>query len=134
MREWMRAIAIVFLSGCVNPQAFQPPPENQERWHKTGATNTEIVIALLECGDTSPRAPFRDAPDMTLNEVVLMKICMEANGFTSDLYGSSQSYCKRLNSPPPACQLGTPAPLRDVNKRLNSVFCRTYVRADVCIP
>lgn len=124
----------LLLASCVNPMAFQPPPDEQDLWHKAGSSNTEIVKALLECGDTSPRARFNTDPGMTRNETALMLLCMEASGFTSDFDHSSKGFCKSLQSQPWACQGDTPAPSRDVNRRLNSAFCHAYPKADVCVP
>lgn len=124
-------VAVASLNGR---EPFQPPPSDEERWHKPGANSTEITSALLECGDVSPRsARFKNEPRMTPNEVVLMNLCMEASGFTSDFEASAIGYCTRLPiSKPAACEPGTPAPARDVSKRLNSAFCNAYPKADVC--
>ncbi len=106
-------------------------------WGKAGATNTEVVKALLECGDTSPRAPFHGAPNMTLEQSVMMSLCMEADGFRSNYENSTEGFCKRnssVNPPILACRRGTQAPARNVNKRINSVFCHVYPKADVCAP
>jgi hypothetical protein len=129
-------LGALLLAGCVNPQAFQPPPSAEELWHKTGATNDEITKALLECGSVSPRtARFKNEPRMTPNENVLMRLCMEANGFTSDFENSSKGFCKRWSSESlQACRPGTPAPARDPNKRISSEFCHAFPRAKVCIP
>jgi hypothetical protein len=137
MRAWTVAVAgAVLLMGCVNPQAFQPPPTDEELWHKAGATSSEITKALLECGDVSPRrSRFNNEPKMTPNEIVLMDLCMAASGFTSNFDDSADGYCKRWPGPKPsACAPGTPAPARDVAKRLNSAFCHAYPKADVCTP
>lgn len=79
-------------------------------------------------------APVLRGATMTQNESVLMRLCMEANGFTSNFEDSSKGFCKGWHSPPPACQPGTPAPARDVNMRLSSAFCHAYPKARVCIP
>lgn len=132
---WTLLGAGAAVSSASGRQPFQPPPEDQDRWHKAGATNTEVVKALLECGDTSPRAPFSGAPAMTANEVVLMKLCMQESGFTADYDASAEGYCKSEPLPrSTACELGTQAPAREVNKRLSSAFCHFYPRADACAP
>lgn len=48
--------ALIVLSGCFGYQPFQPPPDDQDLWKKDGATNTDIVKALLERGNRQPRA------------------------------------------------------------------------------
>ena len=132
---WSLLATGVAVGGVSGRQPFQPPPSGEERWHKVGATGDEVTKALLECGDVSPRATrFKGEPTMTQNESVLMRLCMEANGFTSDFEDSSKGFCKGWHSPPPACQPGTPTPARDVNMRLSSAFCHAYPKAHVCIP
>jgi hypothetical protein len=131
----MISVALLFFSGCFGYKPFQPPPDDQDRWRKSGATNTEIVKALLECGDSSPRARFNGDPGMTPNEIVLSILCMEASGFTSDFDDSAKGFCQGWSDLKlSGCQPGTKAPTRDVNRRLDSAFCHAYPKADVCIP
>ncbi|MFK2902214.1 hypothetical protein ISP15_17945 [Dyella jejuensis] len=125
-------IATFILIGCFGFKPFQPPPDPDKRWRKPGATDTEIVAALLECGVPTPRGPnIKVRVTMTTDEVALSKLCMEHSGFTSDFDDSWSGYClkfKDINS----CGLGTKAPSRDKNKRLNSQFCKSFPNADVC--
>lgn len=126
--------AAIMLTGCFGFKPFQPPPDPDERWRKPGATNTEIVVALLECGVPNPRGPnHRLRVVMTPDEVALSKLCMENAGFMSDFDDSWEGYCKNfkeINS----CKPGARPPIRDVNKRLNSRFCEMFPRADACLP
>jgi hypothetical protein len=124
--------AMPLLAGCFGYEPFQPNPDPDQRWRKTGATNTGIVAALLECGVPDPRGPdHRIRVDRTPDEVALSKLCMENAGFVSDREDSWSGYCKYFKAID-SCRKGTQAPHRDINKRLNSQFCQVFPRADVC--
>lgn len=138
---WTLLAAGLATSSVAGHKPFQPPLDEEERWHKEGATSTEITRALLECGVQQPRAPLplsarNNLPSFTPNDGALAAHCMEASGFKSDYEGSWHGYCAGWHnvSQYPACASDAPAPQRNVRKRLNSEFCRVYPRADVCIP
>ena len=122
-------IMSMLLSGCLGFKPFQPPPYAYEYWVKPGATEADVGKALLECGAN----PMMDKRyPVTLNEAVLAALCMEANGFKSNLDGPwRNAFCI---DGAPACRPGTPAPLRDPNKRINSVYCHDFPRSSACRP
>ena len=132
----MKAIFVLITSsmlvGCFGFKPFQPPPDPDKRWRKNGATNTEIVAALLECGMPSPRGPnHKIRVTMTAGDIALYKLCMEHAGFTPDYDDSWEGYCKNFKEVD-SCKPGTLPPTRDINKRLNSQFCKEFPHADVC--
>jgi hypothetical protein len=124
--------AVPLLAGCVGYEPFQPPPGQDQRWKKDGATDTEIVNALLECGVSTPRgANSKIRITTTPDEVALSRLCMEHAGFVSDFGDSWAGYCRNFRGVD-SCKTGTMAPRRDINKRLNSQFCKIFPNADVC--
>jgi hypothetical protein len=125
--------AAILLCGCFGFKPFQPPPSGNERWRKSGATEPDVTAALLECGYLEPRGRVPGLNvSMSVNDDILGRLCMEKSGFVSDPEDSAEGYCKILRNEPVACQPGTPAPSRDVNKRLSSQFCKRFPCADVC--
>lgn len=139
-RALMTIPSLVAFAGCLGYQPFQPPPDEQERWKKVGATNTEIVKTLLECGNRQPRAalPYgvrKELPPFDPNDGASERHCMEADGYVTDSDNSWRGFCRGWEDENlPACASNAPIPKRSVSTRLNSVFCRTYPRADACSP
>ncbi|UXV80328.1 hypothetical protein [Xanthomonas oryzae] len=126
---------IFMLSGCAGFVPLQPNPDEYERWSASGASQVDVMKAMLECGYTTP---FRIA-DRELNiypssnEVALIVRCMEGSGFLYD--GSSLNYCKDKGFRElPACQLDAPVRRRELSRRVNSPFCKKYTKADACKP
>jgi hypothetical protein len=131
----------VLVSSIAGREPFQPPPDEQDRWQKDGATNTDIVTALLECGDQQPRAllPYgvrKNLPPFTPNDEAMERHCMEAAGYVTNHDNSWRGYCGRQHDSEqyPACAPNATIPQRSANKRLASEFCRVYPKADVCLP
>ena len=123
---------VVILGGCLGYKPFQPPPPPSESWTKAGTSEADVAAALLECGFPQPRGrvPGRQQ-EMSLDEDALALLCMERSGFVARYGNSYSSFCRNFKGVS-ACQAGTPAPLRDVNKRLSSQFCKRFPHADVC--
>lgn len=131
-RSLIAFLLAVNLDGCFGYKPFQPPPSPSESWSKAGASETDVASALLECGVAQPRGRVLGLQErMTPDENALALLCMEHSGFLPKYGNSYADYCsnsKDISS----CQPGTPAPPRDVNKRLNSQFCKRFPHADVC--
>ena len=125
----LMTITTVFLDGCFGFKPFQPPPYEYENWDKLGATEADVGKALLECG----LGPINNKKYLfTLNDAALASLCMEAEGFRWKLKEPWRHlFCF---DGAPACRPGTPAPLRDPNKRFNSVYCHDFPRSSACQP
>jgi hypothetical protein len=119
------------LTACFGYKPFQPNPFEYERWSKAGEEETNVRKAMLECGYPSPNG-VRDrmvSMSATPDDVVMMYRCMTNSGYLYD--GKNYDVCG-TESGLASCQPGVPAPSRDVNKRLNSQFCKRFPHADVC--
>ena len=107
-----------------------------ERWQKPGAKKIEIKKALLECGATDPfgdiKAFVPEDRDEHLNLWVNANNCMRKDGFL-EKPGLESSICSSF-SYLPACQTNPVISGRNSKRRLESKFCKTYQKADVCQP
>lgn len=125
---------IILIAGCRS--AFKPPPYNYERYHKPGTTETDTMKVLLECGAIDPLGDLRLNPDesyqMKIERAAFAEICMANDGF---MLIRGRSLCKGI----PTLQACKPEnahliPSRDINRRLNSPYCKSYPKARACQP
>lgn len=140
-------LILALLAGCNIRQSFQPPLYNYESFQKPGATEVDVMKALLECGMVDPIGDLRlgySNPDwnkITNKEYQELKesttyaeLCMFNDGFKLTPKANS-AVCKVA----PSLQACKPEnahliPIRDVNRRLNSSYCKAYPKADACQP
>jgi hypothetical protein len=130
----MRAVILlltVCLSGCFGWEPFQPPPPEFESWSKAGVSSLDVKKAMLECGYPSPyeAVEWRPGVVITQEESASMYMCMKSNGFVfvEGRYDFCD-YSKDLK----ACKPGATIPRRDINKRINGIFCRVHPGDQVC--
>jgi len=103
-----------------HPQ-FNTPSEN---WLKDSASDLDVKRAKLECGYTyldKSVIPF------SLKDNLFAYRCMHKAGFT--YYRSDYNFCENIKDPKiiRLCNLPlSQIPDRDVNKRLNSLYCKKY--------
>ena len=120
------ALLAFALSACGKP--FRAPPANFEMWQKAGASNLEIQKAVMECGYKTPGYGFEEKV-IDRNSYALQQLCMQKNGFIYDR--REKTFCRHYPSLD-ACKpenVGA-IPDRDINKRLNSPFCKQRVHAN----
>jgi hypothetical protein len=125
-------LASCFLGGCTSYGPFQPPPTPSESWSRIGASEKDVAAALLECGVAEPRGRIPGAVrKMSLDDVALTLLCMEHSGFLARDANSYADFCRNFKEVS-SCSPVTLAPPRDVERRLNSDFCKKFPLADVC--
>jgi hypothetical protein len=142
MKYWIFILVVLgFVVGCKGyvPRGFLPPPSQSEEWIKEGASHKDVIIALLECGFSAPDR--RSDYPMTWDEVAWASYCMENDGFTLNSGSRNMAWrwmCKDkidgayVDAGLAACQPGAAPPMRDVNRRLNSKFCRDRPERNSC--
>ena len=107
---------------------------------KGGVSELELQKAVLECGSPAPYAsgpdikrffdnPSQDWPD----RLATMELCMLKSGFS--FRRGLTATCKERPTLR-ACQPENAhlIPTRDPERRMNSVFCKAYPKADACQP
>jgi hypothetical protein len=141
------------LIACTPFGGFRPPPRWWTYFSGDGASETEVRAALLECGSNIPGSSgegdkflmpdWKYFPETAFNQTVLVTECMRNSGFPyigrslksmcagggADMYGNI--------SPPediPACKPDAVIPIRSIENRLNSLYCKTYPKTRVCQP
>lgn len=139
-------ILLFVILGCATAtgrKPFSPSPQAYERWGRAGEniTETEIQMALLECGLPAPYAFGTDVkrfygniPYDELSELhASVELCMRKNGFS--LLPGLSSLCKDISSLR-SCQTANASliPSRDRTRRLNSEFCKAYGKSGACQP
>lgn len=137
------------LAGCVW-NIDKPPPDGWTYYAGNGATQREIEKAYLECGFPVP-GDFRDFPRELLKIIGFDEIgkqyaalaaqhyCMKNSGFPT---GNSYEPClpRKLTTGElvypryPVCQPGAVIPVRSVENRLNSPYCKLYPKVRLCQP
>lgn len=142
-------LSCAWLAGCVW-NIDKPPPDGWTYYAGNGATQREIEIAYLECGFPVP-GDFRDFPRELLVKIgfddvgkqyaalAAQHYCMKNSGFPT---GKSYEPClpKKLATGElvyphyPACQPGAVIPVRSIENRLNSPYCKLYPKARLCQP
>ncbi len=119
------------LGGCFGPGAFKPSPPYYQSWIKEGADELDIKKKILECGDSSPAGG-----NQTMNESALVHLCMVRSGYMPYKFYSKEiadpdDWCR--NWPElPACQSGANIPAPDLNRRLQSRYCRIRSSSENC--
>jgi hypothetical protein len=133
MKKLFPVAAILLLSGCFGFVPFQPNSYQYERWSKSGASELEVRIAMLECGYPSPFGVNDRGLGVisSANDIALMIKCKKNNGFFYD--DKTYNFCDGFRELP-ACQPGAFVPKRESSTRINSPFCKKYVNADACRP
>jgi len=118
-----------------------PTPLQRDIWKKEGATEVEVLKALLECGLLPNIMAGRHN---NRNEYVTLLMCMEASGFTSTR--GSHYFCTNYANNPyniavgetylAACQPGVAPVARSVERRLNGWYCKRqrYANNPECQP
>ncbi|MGS0514984.1 hypothetical protein ACQR5T_06125 [Xanthomonas oryzae pv. oryzicola] len=126
-------IFLALFAGCVNFVPFQPNPDEYQMWSAAGASQIDVKKALLECGYPTPFGIVDRELNLfpSSNEVSLMSLCMERSGFVYE--DKNYNFCKSFRDLP-SCQPGALIPHRELSRRINSKFCKKYIKSDVCTP
>jgi len=139
MKRVILVVMLVGLSGCIRSY-FQPPPPGYKYWTKSGTTELVIKKALMECGAPNPDPSSNSYAnayglegDGITNAIIEKNMCMEEWGFVSR--GSSvKELCKLPhNKHLPICQPGAVAPKPSIERRLNSMHCKSSGDYDYCV-
>ncbi len=127
------------LSGCTNMDRVAPM--SWTYYLGSGMSESEIRLALLECGSNVPgdeREFYKPGgngfllPGLPTNEFMLVVKCMKNAGFVNSQFGKT---CNHPNAKDlPACSPHAVIPVRSVANRLNSPFCQLVPRAKICQP
>jgi hypothetical protein len=142
--------AALSLVACVS---MPPPPDDWDLWKKSGVTGQDdIKRAMLECGHPMGAEPVdwddversykaadqkqNKAADQKQNKYIvqsaLISRCMEKDGFRYT--GEMGTTCSR-HPDTPECKLPIEQiPSRDINRRLNGVYCTKFPTAELCKP
>lgn len=130
---------VMGMSGCVS-NIDKPPPLWWTLFSGSGASEYEIRMALLECGSSIPGDPieYRTVPEGGLNEDILVQECMQNAGFP---FTGRKDTCagwkdtvtgRHIPADYPACKPGAVIPVRSVENRLKSPYCKAYPKAMLC--
>lgn len=128
---------IVILAGCNIRESFRYH-ESHERYQKPGATENDVIKAMLECGMVDPFGYLRLETGRSYQEelenTTRSELCMLNDGFKI-ASGYRGSIC-REGSTYEACNPENAhlIPTRDINRRLNSPYCKAYPKARACQP
>jgi hypothetical protein len=127
------------LSGCTNMDRVAPM--SWTYYLGSGMSESEIRLALLECGSNVPgdeREFYKPGgngfllPGLPTNEFMLVVTCMKNAGFVNSQFGKTCNYPNAKDLP--ACSPDAVIPVRSVANRLNSPFCQLVPRAKICQP
>ncbi|WP_396584094.1 hypothetical protein [Bartonella grahamii] len=124
-------LILLTVAGCDIENIDKPAPGYVSMWEKSGADSTEVGKALLECGMPSLIDPDSENRKQSINAKATTYTCMIQAGFR-DRYGGPY-WCYNYKDLP-ICQPGAVIPKRNVEKRLNSPFCKRYKNASECKP
>ena len=155
----MKLICIVFVllfaSGCVW-NIDQPPPEEWTLFSGKGATKEMIDLARFECGYPFPMAMFgypesyaplarkygyipetKEGDEKLQSINILSRKCMVDSGFSYRGYDICRGWTdtqthKHVPNRSLACQPNAVIPVRSVENRINSRYCKEYPNARVC--
>jgi hypothetical protein len=139
MKKLLCCVVLMFLiSGCIH-KPFQPVPDEWELWEKSRVViQNDIERAMLECGHPmgvgalSSREEIRRNFSELLSESARIDRCMEKDGFRYT--GEMGTTCSR-HPDTPECKLPIEQiPSRDINRRLNGVYCTKFPTAELCKP
>lgn len=120
------------LIGCLGIKPFQPPPDDYQAWMKSGASEQDLKMALLECGYPSPYNSGKY--NFSLEEFVAANRCMETSGFNDISDRGWRWACqKQTESAEDICGV-TPIRMRSVERRVGSGFCSDFPESTICVP
>lgn len=138
MNRFVASFMLLGLSGCIS-NIDRVAPMSWTYYLGGGSSESEIRMALLECGSNVP-GDFREfsrpdgkgflLPQQGLNEIILKEKCMQNAGFA---YNGDKETCKRWRDLP-ACKSDAVIPKRSVENRLHSPFCQIYPQIKICQP
>ncbi len=126
-------------SGCTNMDRVAPM--SWTYYLDSGMSESEIRLALLECGSNVPgdeREFYKPGgigfllPGLPTNEFMLVVKCMKNAGFSNSQFGNTCNHPNAKNLP--ACSPDAVIPVRSVANRLNSPFCQLVPKAKICQP
>jgi hypothetical protein len=161
MKKCVYLISIFCLSpalfGCVW-NIDQPPPEDWTQYVGNGATKEMIDLARFECGYPFPSAMFgypenyaslarkygytletEEGRKMLRHTHAVVDKCMKNQGFSHKGFDACRGWKDTLTdkyvpNDAPACASTTVIPIRSVNNRLNSRYCKEFPNAKACQP
>ncbi|MDI9071542.1 hypothetical protein [Xanthomonas oryzae] len=135
IKNFLVIFFILIVAGCAGFVPFQPNPDEYERWSAPGASQIDVMKAMLECGYPTPFS-IRDRDlniEPSSNDVVLMLRCMAGSGFFYD--GNNINVCKGSGFRDlSACQSDVLIPRRELSRRLNSAYCKRFINSGACKP
>ncbi len=130
------------LTGCPGPVRI--PTAWVDSFRSNGASRDEIRKAFLECGASVPGDTVeyltpdgKRFPELGANENILVVKCMERSGFRNNSYIPCRGWSENDKHVPnnlPACQSDAVIPVRSVENRLNSPYCKSYPKTKICQP
>jgi hypothetical protein len=140
MRTSFIFLAFLFLGliGCTNMDRVAPM--SWTYYLSDGASESEIRLALLDCGSNVPgdeREFFNPGgngfqfPPMRSDYMLVVK-CMQNAGFSNNEFKNACNHPTAKNRP--ACKPDAAIPTRSVENRLNSPYCKTYPTTRLCQP
>lgn len=139
MKSMLLAILLaVCTSSCLPKNAFAPPPDAYEHWLRPGSDDVTTWKHMLECNYPEPFRGGRGIEDgeRTFDQVVASMICMERLGYS---YLDEKRVIRVCESPAgwrgsASCLPGAKIPVPDMNRRLNSGYCKRYPQSRACVP
>ena len=132
MKSLIFGMLVALFCGCTPFGGFGPPPNIHQLYEKKGLSDINFGKVLLECGYENPYDGDSSHPsDEYLNQEPNRQKCMAIDGF---IYKGTPVCKISYFTNTPACQPNAVVPTRNVERRLNSVFCKQYPRAQVCQP
>lgn len=134
-----------FMVTACHQKLFQPPKDVAVLVYNQNLSTLEARKVMLECGYASPYSATdytkTNTPEnnsFNLNALILSSRCLENEGFH---YGEDRvlsisvalGYCndtRRVNYP--ACAHDAVIPVRSIEKRLNSPYCKEFPKNQLC--
>ncbi|MFW1813314.1 hypothetical protein ACG9X6_01425 [Acinetobacter guillouiae] len=117
----------ILTSGC-SEKMFQPPPPEFKSWSKQGVELIEVKKKLLEYGFDTPSGFYNSR---TYDDLAFASFCMEAAGYKA-LDGPARWCHNHPDKNLAACTPGAEIPTPDINRRLNSHYCRAKTNYQYC--
>jgi hypothetical protein len=113
---------------------FPPPKDEYQSWSQSGKTYLDVKKSLLECGFSSPY--FGDYYQSQY-DFLSSAVCMERLGYIRVSKGDINPICANgWTKDETACQWGAAIPSPSVERRLNSLYCKStyYHNRQECQP
>jgi hypothetical protein len=127
------------LNGCTNMDRVAPM--SWTYYLSGGISESEIRVALLECGSNVPgdvREFYKPSgngfllPRLPSNDFMLVVKCMQNAGFTNSEF---KNECNHPNAKDlTACKPNAVIPKRSAENRINSPYCKIYSKIKICQP